>query len=69
MERAAEAPAPSADEGLLLLYDLAGTLERAGETARALAVLLEIDADRSGYRDVGERIERLTRAQAGTRKA
>jgi tetratricopeptide (TPR) repeat protein len=69
LERAAEAPAPSPDEGLLLLYDLAGTLERAGETARALAVLLELDADRSGYRDVRERIERLTRAQAGTREA
>jgi tetratricopeptide (TPR) repeat protein len=68
LERAAEAPAPSADEGLLVLYDLAGTLERVGETARALAVLLEIDADRSGYRDVEARIERLTRAQAGTRE-
>ena len=65
LERAAEAPAPSPDEGLAVLYELAGMLERIGETARALAVLLEIESDRSGYRDVPQRIEQLTRAQAG----
>src|SRR5687768_1931653 len=67
LERAAEAPASSPDEGLSVLYDLAGALERAGETARALAVLLEIESDRPSYRDVGERIAQLTRAQAGSR--
>ncbi len=64
--RAAEAPAPSADDGLAVLYDLAGTLEQMGETARALAVLLEIGADATVYRDVPERIAQLTRAQAGS---
>jgi tetratricopeptide (TPR) repeat protein len=69
LERAAEAPAPSPDEGLSVLYDLAGTLERVGETARALAILIEIDADRGAYRDVRERIGQLSRAQAGSRES
>ena len=68
LERAAEAPPSSPDEGLSVLYDLAGALEHVGETARALAVLLEINSDHPSYRDVGERIELLTRAQAGSRE-
>ena len=35
MERAAEAPAPTAEEGHLLLYELADALESIGEIARA----------------------------------
>jgi tetratricopeptide (TPR) repeat protein len=66
LERAAEAPANSPEDGVQLLYDLAGVLESTGESARALAVLLEVNADRPGYRDVGGRIERLSRAQAGS---
>ena len=38
-ERAAEAPAPTPDAGRALLYNLASTLESAGENSRALAVL------------------------------
>ena len=64
LERAAEAPAPSAEETLAVLYDLATALERIGEIARALAVLMEIDADGNAYRDVRQRIDRLARAQA-----
>ena len=64
LERAAEAPAGTAEEALGLLYDLAGALESSGESARALAVLLEINADQPGYRDVAGRIDRLSRAQA-----
>jgi tetratricopeptide (TPR) repeat protein len=64
-ERAAEAPAASAEEGVALLYDLAFTLEETGETARALAVFLEIQADAADYRDVAERVDRLSRVQAG----
>jgi tetratricopeptide (TPR) repeat protein len=64
-ERAAEAPAPSADAGRDLLFDLAQTLERAGESARALAVYLEIRTDAGDYRDVSARIERLSRLQSG----
>jgi hypothetical protein len=65
LERAAEAPAPSPDEGWAVLYDLAQALERIGENARALAVLLEVEADAGTYRDVRGRIELLSRAQAG----
>jgi tetratricopeptide (TPR) repeat protein len=65
LERAAEAPAPTPDEGLAVLYKLADVLERAGETARALAILMELDADTPGYRDVRDRIDRLVRLQTG----
>jgi tetratricopeptide (TPR) repeat protein len=65
LERAAEAPAPTLDEGLAVLYKLADALERTGETARALAILIELDADTPGYRDVRERIDRLVRMQTG----
>lgn len=65
LERAAEAPAPRPEDGWAVLYDLAGALEQTGEAARALAVLLELEADAGAYRDVRTRIEALTRAQAG----
>jgi tetratricopeptide (TPR) repeat protein len=63
LERAAEAPAPSPDEGYDLLYELAGALEAQGESARALAILMELDAETEGYRDVRTRIVYLSRAQ------
>ncbi|MBI4265952.1 MAG: tetratricopeptide repeat protein [Acidobacteria bacterium] len=66
LERAAEAPAPTPDEGFAVLYELADVLERQGEPARALAVLMELDADAGDYRDVRGRIEHLARAQAGS---
>ncbi|MSO29599.1 MAG: tetratricopeptide repeat protein [Acidobacteria bacterium] len=69
LERAAEAPAPAPDEGFAVLYELADALERLGESARALAILMELDADAGGYRDVRTRIEQLTREQAGSRGA
>ena len=65
LERAAEAPPPSADEGRALMYDFGVALDGAGETARALAVLLELQADAGDYRDVPSRIDRLARAQTG----
>ena len=65
MERAAEAPAPSKEAGFALLYDLGTTLEGMGETARALAVFMELQADSGQYRDVNERVERLSRVQTG----
>jgi tetratricopeptide (TPR) repeat protein len=63
-ERAAEAPAPTADAGRALLYHLAETLESSGEYARALAVFVELESEMAGYRDVAGRIERLSKAQA-----
>jgi tetratricopeptide (TPR) repeat protein len=65
LERAAEAPAPGANEGRELLYDLGTILETLGETARALAVFLELQTDAGNYRDVAARVERLARVQAG----
>lgn len=63
-EKAAQAPAPTAEEGHDLLYDLADALEQEGELARALAILLELQAEAGTYRDAAERIERLTKVQA-----
>jgi tetratricopeptide (TPR) repeat protein len=65
LERAAEAPAPSVGEGRELLYDLGATLETLGETARALAVFMELQSDAGEYRDVAARVERLARVQTG----
>jgi tetratricopeptide (TPR) repeat protein len=65
LERAAEAPAPDADAGWALLYDFGVALDEAGETPRALAVFLELQADAGDYRDVPSRIVRLTRVQTG----
>jgi tetratricopeptide (TPR) repeat protein len=63
LERAAEAPAPTPEEGYDLLYELAGALEAQGESARALAILMELDAESNGYRDVRTRIIYLSRQQ------
>ena len=63
-ERAAEAPAPTADAGRALLYDLASTLEASGEGSRALAVFLELETESGGYRDVDQRIDQLSKVQA-----
>ncbi|MBI2835307.1 MAG: tetratricopeptide repeat protein [Acidobacteria bacterium] len=65
LERAAEAPAPSVEEGRALLYDLGDTLEKIGETTRALAIFLELEADAGHFRDVRERVERLSRVRSG----
>ncbi len=64
-EQAAEARAPATDEGRELLYDLGVLLDGAGETSRALAVFLELQADAGDYRDVAARIDRLARVQTG----
>jgi tetratricopeptide (TPR) repeat protein len=65
LERAADGPAATPDEAFTVLYELADALERRGEPARALAILLDLDADAAGYRDVRARIEQLARAQTG----
>jgi tetratricopeptide (TPR) repeat protein len=65
LERAAEAPPSSPDEGWAVLYDLGTVLERVGESARALAVFMELEADAASYQDVRARIEHLSRARAG----
>ena len=66
LERAAQAPAPTNDESHQLLFELAEGLERVGEVARALAICLELQADAGSYKDVDQRIDRLTKVQAGS---
>jgi tetratricopeptide (TPR) repeat protein len=65
LERASQASAPNADDAHQLLYELADTLEKMGEVARALAVCMELQSEAGEYRDVGERIDRLTKVQTG----
>jgi tetratricopeptide (TPR) repeat protein len=64
LDKASQAPAPTPDEGYLLLYDLADLLESEGEIARALAICLELQSDAGDYRDLAQRIERLAKVQA-----
>jgi tetratricopeptide (TPR) repeat protein len=66
LERASQAPAPTADESHQVLFELAEGLEKAGEVARALVVCMELQSDAGSYRDVDERIDRLTKVQAGS---
>lgn len=66
LERAAESPAPSPAAHHALLYDLAGLLERRGESARALAVWLELQSEDREYRDVTARLDQL-KVQMGSR--
>jgi tetratricopeptide (TPR) repeat protein len=63
LEQAAQAPPPSPQEGHLLLYDLADVLETAGEHSRALAILLELQSDAGSFRDLADRVGRLTSVQ------
>jgi len=64
LERAAEAPPPSAEEGHRLLYELAEALETTGEKARALAICIELQAEAGrNYLDLAERVDRLARVQ------
>ena len=58
-ERAVEAPSPSPMAHHALLYELASVLEAHGESARALAVLLELQSDAGEYRDVSSKLEQL----------
>jgi tetratricopeptide (TPR) repeat protein len=60
LERAVEAAPAATDESRQLLYDLGLLLSEAGESERALAVFLELQADSPEYRDVAMRIGRLS---------
>ncbi len=63
LERASQAPPSSPDEGRLLMYDLADVLETTGEHTRALTVCMELQADAGDFRDVAERVNRLSAIQ------
>ena len=68
LERAAEVAAPSREVSVEVLYELGIALQRAGESARALAVFMEIDSDEPGYRDVGRRLDALARVENESRR-
>jgi tetratricopeptide (TPR) repeat protein len=67
MERALEAPAAVPEDRIAVMYDLADTLARQGEGARAMALFMEIESESSGYRDVPDRIAHLSQAEIGKR--
>ena len=67
LERAAEAPAPSRDVSLAVLYELGVALEGVGERARALAVVMEVDSEEPGYRDIRPRLAVLARVEDESR--
>ena len=58
-ERAAEAPSPDPKAHHALLYDLTAALEAQGETARALAVFMELQSEVGDYRDLTAKLEHL----------
>ena len=60
LEQAAESSLAGTEESHELLYDLGLLLAETGETERALAVLLELQADVPDYRDVARQIARLS---------
>jgi len=62
---AVDAPATSAQERFETLFRLAELLEISGERDSALAVFLELQADAGEYRDIANRIARLSRTQGG----
>lgn len=62
---AVDAPGVTPPERFDTLHRLADLLESTGETASALAVCLELQADAGDFRDVNARIVRLSRTQAG----
>jgi tetratricopeptide (TPR) repeat protein len=66
LERASQAPATTPDESHQLLFELVEALERMGEVARALAVCMELQSDAGSYRDIDDRIDRLTKVQTGS---
>ena len=53
----------------MLLFDLAEALEGEGETARALAICMELQADAGNYRDVAARIDRLATDGCGGKRS
>ena len=64
-ERATQSPAPTAEEGHMLLYELADALEATGENERALAICMELQADAGDFRDVKARVKRLAKGGKG----
>ncbi len=63
LERAAEAPPSAPDAGPAQFCNPASALESAGEESRALGGFLELQSQLPGYRDVAERVDRLSKTR------
>lgn len=63
LERAAQSPSHTTDDAHQVLYELAEALESVGETARALAICLELQAEAPDYSDIAARVDRLAKVQ------
>ena len=68
LERACAVPAPIREHGLAARYDLADALERTGQQDRALACWSDLEVDAGSYRDVADRLARLTRTLGSAQK-
>ena len=62
LEKGLAAPGLSAPRRRGLQYELAAAYEACGETSRALAVYARLQAEDAGFRDVEERVRRLSKA-------
>ena len=60
LERGLAAPALNPQQALSLRYDLAGALEARGEAESALEIYVELYGEDAGFRDVAERMRRLS---------
>ena len=69
LELAVEGHAPDLEQRCAVQFTLADALEQTGERARALTVLLSIEAQMPIYRDVAIRIERLSGSAGDDRGA
>jgi tetratricopeptide (TPR) repeat protein len=63
-ERAVSRKPPSDDDRHVVIYELADLLEASGESSRALALCLDLQARAGNFRDVAARIARLGNFQA-----
>ena len=59
-QKALEAPNLTPEAELALRYDLASSLESAGDIQRAMGLYEEVVAVNPGYRDVSHRIDHLS---------
>jgi tetratricopeptide (TPR) repeat protein len=61
LEKGLAAPGLPAPKRRALQYDLAAAYEACGETSRALAIYSELQAEDAGFRDVEDKVRRLSK--------
>ena len=66
LQQAVAAPAPTMEAGRAIAYGLAETYEKLGQGRRARAVFSMLQAADADYRDVRQRIDRLSQTPAGS---